>query len=393
MTAITERASPRHLFVIQEQLKSQITSHVHEAKTVIKDFKETKVKLETEDAILKIANSILSVGHIIENETSSAPVQNALARIEENINILKQKPDVSLLEYSVSSSDMLDSLIISRPLEDVGSFDSMTATTRKLKSVTNAGLWRDTRFTGGTYLPDDRLLLADNNNGKIVKYDNEYNMINTHQLQNYPADIAYSAKHKVVLVMTHKDIQQYTINSDDLKYVSASPFPPQSRSTYLSGIAVHDDTILLGTDNSVYMLAMDGTEQKRIPRNGLFSCVAVCSELGRFCYPHENKVVCCKMDGTEIFRYCIGNIGCIRGLSFDRSGNIYVGCDGLSDAVHQILWDGQRGRDLLLDQSYINKSFYVMYHPSEDMLLVTAAMLGVHNNVKFGVFELGDFTK
>ncbi|XP_021371472.1 uncharacterized protein LOC110462023 [Mizuhopecten yessoensis] len=391
MTAITERASPRHVFVIQEQLRTQITSHVHEAKTVIKDFKETQVKLETKDAILKIANYILSVGHIIENETSSTPVQNALAQIEENINILRQKQDLSLLEDSVSSSDMLESLIITRPLEDVGGLDSITATTRKVKSLTHSGSLGDTRLTGGTYLPDGRLLLADNRNGQIVMYDNKYNLINQHLLEIQPFDIAYSNKHKVVLVRSTTDIQQYTINGDDLRYISASPLPDHSSSTYHSGIAAHDDTILLGTDNSVYMLAMDGTEQKRIPRNGRCAYVAVCSELGRICYPDNNKVVSCKIDGTEIFRYYNGNFRYIRGVSFDRSGSIYVCCDGPSYKVHQIPRDGQRGRELMLDQSEISKPLYVMYHTSDDMLLVTAKIL--NQNVKFEVFELGNFTK
>ncbi|XP_033746942.1 uncharacterized protein LOC117332166 [Pecten maximus] len=144
MSAITSQASSRETFVIQEQLKTQLTSHVQEVKTSIRDYRETQLQLEIEDSVSKVVNSISSVGYITEEETQSVPIQNSWTRLEENIDILRQKPEVSLMEDSVSTSDMVGSLVIASPA------DQMTITTRLVKSVTNETLRQNSGFPGGS---------------------------------------------------------------------------------------------------------------------------------------------------------------------------------------------------------------------------------------------------
>ncbi|XP_033746943.1 uncharacterized protein LOC117332167 [Pecten maximus] len=390
MSAITSYASSREVFVIQEQMKNQLISHLHEVKTSIRDYRETQLQLEIEDSVSKVVNSISSVGFISEVETSSVPIQNAWTRIEDNINILRGKPDVSLMEDSVSTSDMLGSLVITGP---VVTLDQMTAMTRKVKSVTNAALGSKTRFTGGTVLPDGRLLLVDHTNKQIVMYDDRYNWLNNHILMKRPRDVAYSDKYRVVLVRTKRWIQKHTVTGDTLTLTSTIPSPPLSCSANLSGITVHDNTILVGTDLFVHILAMDGTEQKRIPRTGTCTYIAVSQDLEQFCYMDGKDIVCCNMEGEKMSRFEDQQRGYKRGITFDSSGNIYVCCSGPPPNVFQMSRDGQRGRDLVLDQSEIRDPLWVLYDHSKDMLLITSLSPCDNNNVLFEVFEFLDKTE
>lgn len=236
-------------------------------------------------------------------------------------------------------------------------------------------------ITGGVYLPGNQLALVDFENNQIVLFDREYNVTSTTEVKPEPEDIAYCEKLKTLFVKTGSGILKYRITSAGLVKAGAVTLHGDLISPYY--IAVCEEHLLIATSTSVQLLSVNGRMQPLL-RRVRPAYIAACSSGKRFCYSENDAVICCDVEGRELFRYQHRSMKNVKGISFDRHGHLYV-C-AFADPkghVHQISRDGRRGRVLIKDQGKIKRPRLVICHPTENVIVVTS----YRKNVAFEVFQ------
>jgi len=247
----------------------------------------------------------------------------------------------------------------------VQKLDLMTSPITFVKSVTKKKLGKDTWLTGGTYLADGRLVMADNNNNRLVQLDDEYNVVKQYKIDSKPRDVAAGHRDNEIYITVSNYIYKCTLDTK-LTIVSRIKAPSD-----IWGIAVSGDNIIVGTRDAVVILTQDGSIVKSISKSG-HNCYVAVSQTQRTMYHRDNNdIVCRTLEGKEIYKYQNQILNYPCGITIDTQDTLYI-CGFDSNNIHQVSSDGQRSRILLDKLHNITNPCSVIFNTHNNELIVTS---------------------
>lgn len=215
-------------------------------------------------------------------------------------------------------------------------------------------------ITGGTYLPDGRILLVCCTDKKLRLYDRSgKNLINTLSMKKGPADACMMGIEVVVSFYFESYLKIYEIRETHIKEMKTMPCKKEPW-----GLATTKDNIIVGYKSEVDVLSIDGQVVQNFSRVGdHVSCVAV-SLTGYIYYVDQNAVVCKSLDGRKSRRYTNPNLHRLLGIAVDKYDNVYACgvnsnnvCVFSSDGRHHKIFPAERPACILLH--HIEKRLWI----------------------------------
>jgi len=347
---IENNGSPRQKFVTFERIRSQIMSHYEKLKSDVKDDAEVHLSLKPNKALQDMEASMDSLGTVNVSTNPNKALDDGLKNVDGVINHLNSCAKMSTATYAAQ----------------VEKHDLMTSSVVFIKNITREQLGNGTFFIGGTFLSDGSLLMSDYKSNRLVRLDNNYNIIKEYNVDYDVTDVTTGSNdNEIYLAVGNKSIYRCTLDTNlivqDKIAVEGS----------LWGVAVIDDKIIAGTVTSVTVLTKDGKTVKSTATAG-GNCYVTVQKRQNTCtmyYRDGNAVVCREMNGKILFRYQNNKLNCPIGNCLDKQSNLYV-CGLNSKNVHQISSDGQRSRILLNKLHDISDPWTVIVHPHRNELIV-----------------------
>ncbi|XP_069140636.1 tripartite motif-containing protein 2-like [Argopecten irradians] len=362
----------RHRFVIREHTKNQLSGHYRRmdqhTKAEPNRFDITLKLDETIDKIMKITN----IGHF-EITSSLSPVsQKSNGQITSLIESLLLTPLASNFADSISTSDL------------AGSLQHLTVQTTSITTAVNVwtgsvscvytvnartlGGVRTPYLTGGIFTDNNELLITDINNNRLLLFDDKYSYQREYRVDGSPSDIARGRTPDEIFVAVYQtSILRCTLQNGQLSVITKISSPPHTRS-----IAVLGDNILVGTEDSVKVMSINGKVTKSIKTSGCNTYVAVSTSNSTVYHRDNDDVVCRRLDSdTVVYRYRDPGLRDPIGIGLDRDHNVYV-CGYSSRNVYLISPDGSRARVLLPKLSSITNPSCIVVHPTKQEFVVTS---------------------
>ncbi|XP_069140632.1 tripartite motif-containing protein 2-like [Argopecten irradians] len=362
----------RHRFVIREHTKNQISGHyrrMHQNTKKEPNRFDITLKLdETIDKIMKMPN----IG-TVEITSSHSPVsQNANGRITSMIGNLLLTPLASNFADSTSTSDLAGSLqhLTVQTTPVTTAVDVWTGSVSCVHTVNASTLGGVDKpwLTGGIFTDNNELLITDMSNNSLLLFDDKYSYQREYKVDGNPTDIARGRTADEIFVAVHvNSILRCTLQNGQLSVITniRAPFNKW-------GIAVHGDNILVGTDDSVKVMSINGKVTKSIKTSGGNTYVAVSTYNSTVFHRDNHDVVCRRLDSdTVVYRYSDPGLRNPKGIGLDQDHNVYI-CGRNSRNVYLTSPDGSRGRVLLPKLSSITNPFGIVIHPTKQEFVVTS---------------------
>ncbi|XP_033731669.1 E3 ubiquitin-protein ligase Midline-1-like [Pecten maximus] len=385
MRVVKEKNPVVDIFIVTEQSKTQLLSHVRRLQQKTGDKHNTfELKIRYDDVLEKVNNVMTTVGRLEVSSSLSSSSQDSLTSIRQIIDTLHTTSSVTSFSESTSSSDMLSDVgHVAVPSSSIAPrIDVWTGSLSLVKSVHKGSIgglvtpW----LTGGVFIEGEGLLATDYNNKKLLLFDDSYEYLRHYDMDNSPIDITRGFEpNQLLMTQTNGSIIRCTFRDGVLTTVdSIRSYPSQW------GIDTLGDNVLIGTDYSVKISTSDFKQVSSIP-NLSYSTYVAASTRGLLCHRDEDVIVCRSRDGTEVFRHMCKGIKQPRGIVVDQDGNVYV-CGMKSGDIHLISHDGFKDRILLPRMSGITQPFAVVLHPTRQEIIVTSR----RENVAFEVYKFCD---
>ncbi|KAJ8316388.1 hypothetical protein KUTeg_006402 [Tegillarca granosa] len=336
LKTVQEQGSPKQVFITTEKLKMQLKQHIDSLQTELNNASFIDYNLRTDDVIETIRNNLTSVVEVDINQTLGL----------------------------CSSLKEISSIANCFFIEDIEPIDVMKLEVHKEHSVKPNG-----EITGGTYLPDGRLVFCCFTNKKLKVYDKDGNFLfDTSCKKRCPRDTCLISSSEI-LVSFHDGINKYEIQQNELKEKQKI-----SSKCEAWGLAATKDNIIVGYEKEVDVLSMDGQVVQNFSRSGdHVSCVAV-SLTGNIYYSDGNDVVCKTLDGREVRRFTNPTVQDLTGIAIDKYGNVYV-CGFDSNNICVFSADGSRGKMLITD---IISPLNIGFNSTETRVCVCTKSDGCH---------------
>ncbi|XP_033761651.1 uncharacterized protein LOC117343418 [Pecten maximus] len=408
-STVTKNVARKQSFVLMTQITEQTREHFQTIQQLLNGCIDIKVELKLADTLQDI-ETLDSVGGIVETCYNSVVFKDALndmqleftpdpwkdqhssstgsenkddssyfrlnspsveTSLDETIPKIpyKKQPTVEYSQPNIPRSGFSE---LPRPCVPCRPDLVLDSSLRCVVSVKASDLGNRTWLTGGTYLPDGRLILADFGNGQIVLCDERYNVIRKERMEEGPQEVAYCEVQNTIYVRTGIHIAKFSLDKHGLRKLGTIELPHGSN--HHCGIELYEDTIVVGSLESVILMTKEGRVLRVIKREGKPYAVTVCRTLKQFCYVHNKDIVYCLMDGSEVYRQNRKEHNCkkVRGMCLDMYGHLYVCCvTSPRGYIYQLPKNGQKGRTLSY-QGGIKRPRFVMYHPKKHEFIVTS---------------------
>lgn len=316
LQTVREQGSPKQIFITKEKINQQIKHHMEGLKVDLKDTHCMKYVLNRDDMVTAILNSLTSVA-----EVQVKPVEDL---------------STSLNQFS----DIVDSLYKKQ-------IDIMAFEVSKNISINPGG-----QITGGTYLPDGRLVLIFLTSKKLRIYDRTGILISVFDVIDSPVDACLVSAFEIVVSFHNRaHIIKYEIKQNTFKEIRQIACKNEP-----TGLASTNDNIIVGYRSEIDVLSLDGQLIRRLSSRAgdHASCVAL-SRSGNVYYSDGNDVVCTTIEGQEIRRYKNPNLDRVTGIAIDKHEDVFV-CGNRSNNVVVFSPDGKSSKILLTG---INTCFYI----------------------------------
>lgn len=199
-------------------------------------------------------------------------------------------------------------------------------------------------ITGIETTNDDKLLLCDWQNDKLLIYKTDGTFISEAQVDGDPYGIALlPAKDEAVLTMPNaKNIKYF-----DTKQLKISKGYLTARKYY--AIQVISDVLVVGAEKAIDMISMEGKYLRGIPYYNIVNIVRFIKHIAddTIVFTDSKHVHCIMLNGTKVFdAFCTSEA---RGVEVDKYGNVYI-----ADKEKKSIWrltDGGQNSSVILDES------------------------------------------
>ncbi|KAJ8316019.1 hypothetical protein KUTeg_006033 [Tegillarca granosa] len=334
LKTVQEQGSPKQVFITTEKLKMQLKQDIDSLQTELNNASFIDYNLRTDYVIETIRNNLTSVVEVDINQTLGL----------------------------CSSLKEISSIANCFFIEDIEPIDVMKLEVHKEHSVKPNG-----EITGGTYLPDGRLVLCCLTNLQVYDKDGNF-LFDTSYKAGCPRDTCLISSSEI-LVSFGGGINKYEIQQNELNEKQKI-----SSKSDAWGLAATKDNIIVGYTPEVDVLSMDGQVVQNFSRSGdHVSCVAV-SLTGNVYYTDRNDVVCKTLDGREVRRFTNPKVRNLTGIAIDKYGNVYVsGFDSNNICVFSA--DGSHSKMMITD---INSPQNIGFNSTETCLYVCTFGDGCH---------------
>ncbi|KAJ8316021.1 hypothetical protein KUTeg_006035 [Tegillarca granosa] len=323
LKTVQEQGSPKQVFITTEKLKMQLKQHIDSLQTELNNASFIDYNLRTDDVIETIRNNLTSVVEVDINQTLG--LCSSLKEISSNFFI-----------------------------EDIEPIDVMKLEVHKEHSVKPNG-----EITGGTYLPEGRLVLCCLTNLQVYDKDGNF-LFDTSCRERSPRDTCLISSSEI-LVSFINGINKYEIQQKELNKKEKISF---KRGAW--GLAATKYNIIVGYEKEVDVLSMDGQVVQSFSRSGHHvSCVAV-SLTSNVYYTDRNDVVCKTLDGREVRRFTNPKIRNLTGIAIDKYDNVYVS-GFYNNNIFVFSADGSHSKMLITD---INLPLNIGIYSTETRLYV-----------------------
>ncbi|KAJ8316020.1 hypothetical protein KUTeg_006034 [Tegillarca granosa] len=336
LKTVQEQGSPKQVFITTEKLKMQLKQHIDSLQTELNNASFIDYNLRTDDVIETIRNNLTSVAEVDINQT--LVLSSSLKEISDIVNCFF--------------------------IKEIEPIDVMKLEVHKEHSVKPGG-----EITGGTYLPDGRLVLCCLTNEKLQVYDKAGNFLfDTNYKEGYPRDICCISSSEI-LVSFSDGINKYEIQQNELKEKEkiSSKFGAW-------GLAATKDNIIVGYTTEVDVLSMDGQVVQNFSRSGGFVSYVAVSLTGYVYYIDGNDVVCKALDGREVRRLKNPKLQRLLGIAVDKYDNVYV-CGNRSNNICVFSADDSHSKMLVTN---VNIPINIGFNSTETRLYVCTKRDGCH---------------
>lgn len=225
--------------------------------------------------------------------------------------------------------------------------------------------WSDTGhswFTGGVFLENGLIVLADYKNRKLKCFNTTYTMTNELVLDDNPWDLCFvenGLDGDLILVSFPNGSELKTVKVDSGgKMVLID-------SEYEVGVGAHGlhikgKNVYIACSNEIRLLDLEKDEISSMSVGNRGARYVISTKNGGICYSTKASVTCHDRKGKEVFRYKAEDLRSPRGISEDAEGNIYVTAID-SNNVHQLLADGTRVKIVLSNKDDINNPYFIRF--------------------------------
>ncbi|XP_033757395.1 uncharacterized protein LOC117339795 [Pecten maximus] len=368
-----QQLSERQRFFVREQTNNQISGHYRRMdQNTKKEPNRFDITLKLEETIDEIMK-MTTAGNVDVTSTLSPVSQNANGRICSLIGSLLSTPSATTLSDSTSTSDLMGSLqhLTVQTTPVTAAVDVWTGSVSCVHTVNTSTLrGEDTPWlTGGIFTDNNELLITDYCNRRLVLFDDKYSYTREYKVNGRPTDIARGrTADEIFVAVDKKQIRRYTLQNGQLSVINTISSPLNT-----CGIAVQGDNILVGTEDSVKVMSIDGKVTKSIKRGGYNTYLAVSASKSTVYHTYNNDVVCRRLDSDAVvYRYRDPGLNDPVGIGLDRDDNVYV-CGFRSGNVYLISPDGSRGRVLMSQLSGITRPCCIVVHQTKQEFVVTSS--------------------
>ncbi|XP_021344289.1 RING finger protein 207-like, partial [Mizuhopecten yessoensis] len=299
MATLSGHVTPRQAFIAREQANVQLTRHYQRLKhRTLQSDNLYRLEIQMDDAVDEIMNTLTAVGSVQVTSTLSDTTKHALAAAGTTLESMHKTQTLSSFSDSMSSSDMIGSLTRSKlKTKNVEPKPEMkTVKPHLMKSVLSKDLVgrQVILLTGGTFVDENKLIMADCNNKRLLMFDENYNYIKQYAINGCPTDVARGNKSNELYVSVYnKEILRCSLASGHLDVIGKTECP-----TLTCGVALLDEKLLVVTSDTIKVLEADGQEVNSvlITTTGT-TCIAACSQRHMYFHRDNNSVVGRTLDG------------------------------------------------------------------------------------------------
>ncbi|KAK3610067.1 hypothetical protein CHS0354_032153 [Potamilus streckersoni] len=232
-----------------------------------------------------------------------------------------------------------------------------------------------THYTAVTFLPGDKVMLADHYHDECILLNPSYKLLASYKLTGRPVDICCVDDQEVAITSENQTkIQIISVRNDII-----SPARLISTTYDCYGIAAAEKGEMFVTGdcgNDKYQLSRISTDGevksffKYDATSGWWCFVATDRARTRvyITISGKNSLLCFSMDGKMLFSYSPDDLRWPLGITVDRDGNIYV--PGYqSNNIHQLTPDGSLLK--LITNEVPQQPRAICFHQNRDIFLLT----------------------
>ncbi|KAL3891419.1 hypothetical protein ACJMK2_003681 [Sinanodonta woodiana] len=322
-----------------------------------------------------MAEKITSQLHSYYNLVGEKYEKTETIRVEVQIaSPVKSIVSLSLPELlkveATTSSNTLSLICSSRPLKNFH-VDNVDVIYLKVPTTGNTP-W----YSGVTFLPGDRVMLADTNNKQCILLSSSYQFITSYSLTSQPWNICVLDDQEIaVSFFNQKKIQILSVIGDIIK-----PVKMITTKCSCSGIAAagKGEMVVNGCfgNNTIQWSLISTRGEVKLTRlydssgYDYFHIIAVNNMKSRVYVSvyTMNSLLCVDMDGKKQFTYSPDNLRRIMGIAVDRYDNIYIiGKD--SNNLHQLSPDGTLQH--VVNTGVPRCPIAICIHQSKNILIIT----------------------
>ncbi|KAK3611281.1 hypothetical protein CHS0354_004930 [Potamilus streckersoni] len=233
----------------------------------------------------------------------------------------------------------------------------------------------DPLYYGVTFLPGNRVMLADGSQNQCIMLSSFYEFITSYTLTGNPAGLCVVGDQEIAVSLPNQNTIQILSVKDDI----ISPVRTITSQHKCYGIATAGKREMVVTGdcgNNKYhwsLISMEGdvkSSQQFDSPSGWWNPIAINNSKTRVyvTLPGRNTLLCFDMEGKKQFTYNPSNLKWPLGVLVDRDDNIFVtGCD--SSNIHHLSPAGSVIQ--VITMGVPKRPFTICMDKSRDMFIVT----------------------
>lgn len=389
----------RHLDMLEKELTQEVEDmhkrhvddlrlQVHELENkmhVIKDYQQSSNKIKDQATNVHM---LLAIKELETMQTSQEEyletISDRLSRVDFNLEFNQNAADIPTLakplgfvQTKISPCYVFTTTerVKQAPLYVKGILHETRTEIKHQFAVPRAD--RNAAITGGVFLADGRIVLADNNNQRLLIYSENGTVFVEVKLSSKPWDVTEVGLYKAALTLpSEKMVQFFDVKS--MRVIKETKV--KGRIYGISSYAGRTYVVCRGS--GMLIMDEDGEVDTALPVDVTF-VEYVCAGPGRLYYTdwYRKTVHCIDLTGEEIFRLKYNKMKYPLGITLNRDGTVFVVGRDSHNVLH-VSADGHQREVILGKQHDLSYPRVISSHHGSRTMFVT------YSNKNVVIFKL-----